>query len=35
LGSIAKGKSPSLNLIENVDLEKMCFTEKSSLNVLF
>ena len=31
LGSIAKGKSPGLNLIENVDLEKMCFTEKSRI----
>ena len=31
LGSIAKGKSPGLNLIVNVDLERICFEKKSRI----
>ena len=34
LGSIEKGKSPGLNLIKNIDLENLCFTNNSTAKVI-
>lgn len=34
LGSIERGKSPGLNLISNIDFEKLCLTEKSTVTPL-